>query len=446
VIARSLQEVADVTGGVLHGDGGARVDAVTIDSRDVRPGTLFAALSGEHVDGHDFAAQALAAGAVGVLGSRSAGSPCVVVPDVAIALADLARDNRARLSIPVVGVTGSQGKTSVKDLLTHVLGLSGPTIGSIGSFNNELGVPLTVLRADEHTEYLVVEMGARGIGHIATLCRITPPTIGVVLNVGHAHIGEFGSPEAIAQAKGELVEALPADGVAVLNADDPLVSAMAARTSARVLTFGRSGDVALGPVRLDAAGEPHFTLEHADITAQVHVPQIGEHHAINATAAAAAAIAVGLSLPEVAARLSTGAAASPMRMERAVRADGLVVINDSYNANPESMAAGLRAVAAIGDGRAVAVLGEMLELGEGSHDAHVEVGRLARELGFVRVVVVGSGARGIAEGAGDIATAVDDVDVAVRTLSASLSGDEVVLVKASKGGRLWRVATALLQG
>jgi UDP-N-acetylmuramoyl-tripeptide--D-alanyl-D-alanine ligase len=445
VIPRSLQEIADLTGGVLQGDGSTRIDAVTIDSRDVAPGTLFAALAGEHVDGHDFAEPAIASGASGVLGSRPTGAPGVVVDDVTTALAVLARDNRARLSIPVIGITGSQGKTSVKDLLAHVLAESGPTVAPVGSFNNELGVPLTVLRADDHTAYLLVEMGARGIGHIADLCGIAPPTMGLVLNVGHAHVGEFGSPELIAQAKGELVEALPADGVAVLNADDHRVAAMASRTYAGVLTFGLAGDVALGPVTLDNAGEPYFSLTYGGVTAEVHVPQIGEHHAINAAAAAATAIAAGVPLREVAERLSTATPGSPMRMERHVRSDGVVVVNDAYNANPESMAAALRAVAAISNGRAVAVLGEMLELGADSHEAHVRVGRLAAELGFTRLVVVGEGARGITEGAGDIAVTVEDVDVAVRTLSASLSAGEVVLVKASRGGRFERIANALLR-
>jgi UDP-N-acetylmuramoyl-tripeptide--D-alanyl-D-alanine ligase len=368
----------------------------------------------------------------------------VVVTDVTDSLGLLARDNLDHSSALVIGVTGSHGKTSVKDLLAHLLEPSGPTIAPVGSFNNLWGVPLTVLRTDSSTRFLVVEMGARGVGHIAELCQIAPPDIGVVLNVGTAHLGEFGSPEGIALAKGELVEALPADGVAVLNADDRLVAAMAERTTARLLTFGVSGDVAVGAVTLDDAGEPHFTLAHEGVVAEVHVPQIGAHHAMNAAAAAAAAIAAGLDLSTIAERLGTAGASSPMRMERHVRADGLVVINDAYNANPESMAAALRAVADIGHGHAVAVLGEMLELGDRSADAHREIGRLAADLGFARVLVIGQGAAPIADGAGTIAELVEDVDVAISTLSASLHTDDVVLVKASRGGRLERVAQALL--
>ena len=443
MIPVALDHVAEVTGGTIHAAAGLVVDSVEIDSREARAGTLFAALVGEHVDGHDFAAAAIESGATAVLASRELDVPCVVVADVTEALAALARDNRARTRASVIGLTGSQGKTSVKDLLAHVLGMSGPTIAPPGSYNNELGVPLTVLRADAETAYLVVEMGARGVGHIAELCSIATPDVGMVLNVGSAHVGEFGSAEVIAQAKGELVEALSPDGVAVLNADDPRVSAMESRTSARVLTFGMTGDVALGGVTLDDLGQPRFTLTYDGTTVDALVPQIGAHHAINAAAATAAAIAVGLDLTQIAERLATAVSASPMRMERHVRSDGLVVINDAYNANPESMAAALRAVAAVGNGP-IAVLGEMLELGEASRDGHLETGRLAAELGFARVIAVGSGAAAIAEGAGEIGETVEDVDTAIDLLSASLRADDVVLVKASRGGRLERVAHALL--
>lgn len=444
MIPIDLDRVAEMTGGSVHGDGSLVVSSVAIDSRAVEAGTLFAALAGEHVDGHEFASAAIEGGAPAVLASRVLDVPCVVVPDVTAALATLARNNRSRTSASVIGLTGSQGKTSVKDLLAHILDASGPTIAPPGSLNNELGVPLTVLRADADTTFLVIEMGARGVGHIAELCAIATPDIGMVLNVGSAHVGEFGSAEVIAQAKGELVEALSADGVAVLNADDPLVSAMASRTSARVLTFGTEADVALGPVSLDEDGQPHFTLTFEGTTVDAHVPQIGEHHAVNAAAAAAAAIAVGIDLGSIAERLSTATAASPMRMEHHVRGDGLVVINDAYNANPESMAAALRAVATLGKGRPIAVLGEMLELGEASRDAHLATGRLAADLGYVRVIAVGPGAAAIAEGAGEIGETTEDVDTAVEVLSASLRADDVVLVKASRGGRLERVALALL--
>ena len=447
MIVMLVSDIADVVGGQVHGDALMPVTApVTIDSRDVQPGGLFAALDGEHVDGHDFAGKALAAGASAVIASRPVDEPCIVVDDVTMALARLATHVLGRLDPVVVAITGSQGKTSVKDMLAAVLEPSGTTIAPVGSFNNELGVPLTVLRADQETKFLIVEMGARGVGHIASLCRIAPPDVAVVLNVGQAHVGEFGSPDVTARAKGEIVEALSPDGTAVLNADDARVAAMASLTSARVLTFGEAGEVVLDEVRLDEDGEPVFTLSHEGVSVEVHVPQIGAHHASNAAAAATTALALGLDLPVVAERLDHALARSPMRMERHVRDDGLVVIDDAYNANPESMAAALHALAGVGGHRTIAILGEMLELGDGSHDAHVEVGRLAAELGVDRVVAVGSGAAGIAEGAGDLGTAVADVDEALGELSAWLAPTDVVLVKASRGVRLERVTEALLGG
>ncbi len=447
----TLAEIAGVTGGAVVGDPTVVVDApATLDSRAVEQGGLFVAVVGEHVDGHDYAAQAVASGAAAVLGSRDTGVPAVVVPDVTRALGLLARhvlDERE--DVEVVALTGSSGKTSVKDLLAHVLAPDGATVATKGNFNNELGVPLTVLNVDELTRFLVVEMGARAIGDIAVLCEIAPPAIGMVLNVGSAHVGEFGSADNIAVAKGEMAEAVGPDGVVVLNADDGRVAAMRSRTEASVRTFGTGddADMEVGDVRLDTTGSPHFTLGHDRRRVEAHVPLIGEYHAMNAAAAALAAVSLGLDLPTVVERLETaGSATSPMRMERHVRDDGLVVVNDAYNANPESMEAALRAVAAIGAGRAVAVLGAMLELGADSHEAHRRIGRLAVELGFARVVVVGDDARGIAEGAGDLAETMSDVDVATHTLPASLSGDEVVLVKASRGVRLERVARALLEG
>ncbi len=441
----TLGEVARAVGGDLRGSNGdERVRHVVIDSRAAGPETLFAAVPGEHVDGHDYASAALQLGGVATISTREVDGPCIVVDDVTTSLGLLARHQLDGSTATVVALTGSQGKTSVKDLLAHVLAGSGPTVAPVGSFNNELGVPLTVLKLDEHTRYVVAEMGARGVGHIAVLCDIAPPSIGIVLNVGTAHLGEFGSPEAIARAKGELVEALPVSGTAVLNADDPRVLEMRSRTAAGVLTFGVTGDVRLGGVQIDMAGEPHFVLEHLDRDVDVHVPQVGAHHAINAAAAAAGAIAAGLDLVDIGARLSSASPTSPMRMARAVRDDGLLVVNDAYNANPESMTASLRAVAALPRGRHVAVLGEMLELGDAADEAHRAIGRLARDLGYDRVIVVGDGAAAIADGAGDIAESVADVDVAISTLSAWLSADDVVVVKASRGCRLERVAEGLL--
>lgn len=448
-----LDEIAEVVEGTLVGGAtDAVVDGpVVIDSRQVRPGSLFAALAGERVDGHDYASRAVFEGAVAVLASREVDAPAIVVTDVTEALARLARHVLRRLredgSLTVVGVTGSAGKTSVKDMLGAVLAAEGPTIAPEGSFNNELGVPLTVLRADQTTRFLVVEMGARGIGHIAQLCRIAEPDIGLVLNVGSAHASQFGSVQATAQAKGELVESLPGAGVAVLNADDPLVAAMATRTGARIASFGRAGqDVRfLSEPRLDASGQPRLRIEVDGREHELTVPQVGEHQVVNAAAALCAARAAGIDTEAALSVLANAVPASPMRMQRQLRDDGLLVLNDAYNANPESMAAALRALAAIAPrGRGVAVLGAMLELGEDSAERHEAIGRLAAELEVGRVVVVGEQAEPIARGAGAIAEVVPSPAAAVRTLVSSLRPDQVVLVKASRGERLERVAEGLL--
>jgi UDP-N-acetylmuramoyl-tripeptide--D-alanyl-D-alanine ligase len=458
VIALSLAEVAAATGGRLDfADPEAIVTGpAVVDSRAVVPGALFVAVAGERVDGHDFAAAAATAGAVGVLATRPVGVPAVVVPDTVAALGLLARrvvtDLTERSGLVVVGITGSQGKTSTKDLIAAVLESRGATIAPPGSFNNEIGLPLTACRAEESTRHLVLEMGARGAGHIRYLCELTPPRVGVVLNVGLAHVGEFGSREAIAAAKGELVEALPADGVAVLNADDPLVAAMAGRTAARVLTFGLgSADVRATDVRLDD-GRPVFTLTTPAGSAPVALPLHGAHHVGNALAAAAVGHELGISSSQIAAALAAAAPRSRWRMEVTTRADGVTVVNDAYNANPDSMRAALAATVAIaGQRRRWAVLGEMRELGESSHAEHEALGRLVADMDISRLVVVGEGARptlaGALEGRSWSAPPafVADVAGAVDLLRAELAPADVVLVKASRAAGLERVAEALLE-
>ncbi|MBD1271646.1 UDP-N-acetylmuramoyl-tripeptide--D-alanyl-D-alanine ligase [Aeromicrobium tamlense] len=447
----TLAQVAVATDGRVEGDDALSVEGpVAIDSRRVTPGCLFVAIPGEHVDGHDYVEAALEGGAVATLATRAVPGPHVIVADPVRALGRLAADRLASLrsetDLRVVAITGSQGKTSVKDLVAHVLRTEGATVAPEGSFNNELGVPLTVLRADAGTRHLVLEMGARGIGHIATLCEIAPPDVSVVLNVGTAHAGEFGGLDRTAQAKGELVEALDEHGTAVLNADDERVAAMASRTRGRVLTFGRAGQVRLvGDVTLDDAGHPRFVVEADGLTLDATVPQLGAHHAINAVAAVAATSALGVPVEAAVHALTTATATSPMRMERHETAGGVVVVNDAYNANPESMAAALRTLAGLAPGRGVAVLGEMLELGEDSPAQHHRIGRLAADLGIARVIAVGAGAAEIARGAGSAGLQMDDVEAAVDALSASLDAGDVVLVKASRGARLERVVEALLR-
>ncbi len=459
MIPMTLPEIAAVVGGEVHDDTGVTVTRPAfVDSRSPVEGGLFVAFGGEHVDGHDFADAAVEGGAAAVLGSRPVGRPAVVVPDPLDAVARLAHHVLAALpDVKVVALTGSQGKTSTKDLLSQVLSTAGTTVATAGSFNNELGLPLTVLRADSATEFLVLEMGARGIGHLADLCAVARPDVSLVLNVGKAHLGEFGTQEDIARAKGEIVDALPDDGVAVLNADDPLVAAMASRTGARTLTFGESAgaSVRLAGLDLDELGRPRFDLVADGETAHVQMTLVGEHQAHNAAAAAAVAVALGLRLDEAADALSQATASSRWRMEVHERADGVTVINDAYNANPDSMRAALKALAAVGRGRGpgartVAVLGEMRELGASSRDEHDAIGRLAVRLDIGQLVVVGEAARPLHLGAylegswGHESVFVHDNDEALAWLREHLGPGDVVLFKASRAAGLERVAEAVL--
>jgi UDP-N-acetylmuramoyl-tripeptide--D-alanyl-D-alanine ligase len=475
VIRLTLAEIAAITGGALHApdqgpapaargpalaDPGAAVvtGPVVIDSRRAEPGALFAALAGEHVDGHDFAPAAVAAGAVAVLAARPVpGVPAVVVGDVTVALGALAGAVARRLpAATIAGITGSSGKTSTKDLTAQLTERLGPTIAPEGSLNNEIGLPLTVLRADASTRYLILEMSARGTGHIAALCDIAPPRIGAVLNVGRAHAGEFGSLDGVAKAKGELPESLPADGVAILNADDPLVLAMANRTAARVVTFSvnhtRDAWVRAVGIRLDELGRATFRLLMPGGSAPVALRLHGAHHVPNALAAAAIAAELGMSTPAIADALSAATARSRWRMELRERPDGVLVVNDAYNANPDSMRAAIEALAHItrGGRRGFAVLGYMAELGDIEEASHAEAGRLAARAGVAGVIAVGKQASPVLDGAraetgwrGD-AIAVPDAPAAVAALRNLLRPGDVVLVKASHSAGLENVAAGLL--
>lgn len=449
----------------LIGDPQAPVGpAVVIDSRRAEPGCLFVALPGERVDGHDFVAAAVAAGAAAVLVARElpVSVPQLVVDDPAAALAVLARglvDEAMAAGMTSVAVTGSSGKTSTKDLIAQLLAGAGETVAPVGSQNNEIGVPLTATRVAPGTRFLVSEFGARGLGHISWLCTVVPPQIGVVLNVGQAHLGEFGSQAAIAQAKGELVEALPAQGWAVLNAADPLVAGMAGRTSARLASFGAADG--LGELRvwaeqvnLDELSRPSFEL-HADGlvegVAPVSLLVSGAHQVDNALAAAAVAVLVGIDLSQVAEALGQAQAQSRWRMELTTRADGLLVVNDAYNANPDSMAAALESLARLRrpGGRLLAVLGDMLELGEESASHHRRVGQLASELGIDHLIVIGDHAEELAAGArvGGVGVSMaPDRVAAFATATDWLGPNDVVLVKASRGLALETVAQALAEG
>ncbi|MDT9694465.1 UDP-N-acetylmuramoyl-tripeptide--D-alanyl-D-alanine ligase [Streptomyces sp. P17] len=458
MIALSLAEIAEVVGGQTYDipDPSVRVTGPVVrDSREAGPGSLFVAFVGERVDGHDFAAQVVEAGAVAVLASRPVGVPAIVVDDVQAALGALARHVVRKLGTPLVALTGSAGKTSTKDLIAQVLRRKAPTVFTPGSLNNEIGLPLTALSATEETRFLVLEMGARGIGHIRYLTELTPPKIGLVLNVGTAHIGEFGGREQIAQAKGELVEALPEDGAAILNADDPLVRAMASRTKAKVILFGESGeaDVRAENVRLTDSGQPAFMLHTPSGASEVTMRLYGEHHVSNALAAAAVAHELGMSAQEIATALSEAGSLSRWRMEVTERPDGVTIVNDAYNANPESMRAALRALAAMGKGRRTwAVLGKMAELGDEALAEHDAVGRLAVRLNVSKLVAVGGReASWLQLGAynegswGEESVHVSDAQAAVDLLRSELRPGDVVLVKASRSVGLESVAQALVE-
>ena len=487
MIALTAAEIADITNGRLAAEPGITPASVVTDSREATAGSLYVAKPGENADGHDFVGAAFDRGAVLALVERevadAAGTnyPAVVVEDAVLAMGALAAESVRRIrarraaagaAFTVIGITGSAGKTTTKDLLAGIFAAAdaeGATVAPQGSYNGEIGVPLTVFKADFDTRYLVIEMGATGIGHIQYLADMVRPEIGVVLGVGSAHAGEFGGIDNIAVAKGELVEALPAEGTAVLNLDDSRVAAMAARTRARVLGYtsraagiGQDNsvqtDVAQADVvraegvELNAEGHPEFELylpgdvtstgQAQQETTQHHVAAklIGAHHIANLLAAAAAAHAAGIPGAQIAASLSAQTAASRWRMERTERPDGVTVINDAYNANPESMRAALRTLAELGRGRRTwAVLGAMLELGPDSIREHMAVGTQVVRLNISRLVVVGREARSlyvsaVNEGSwGDECVFAETADEAYELLQAELQPGDLVLFKSSNG-------------
>jgi UDP-N-acetylmuramoyl-tripeptide--D-alanyl-D-alanine ligase len=463
MIAMSAGDVAALTGGRLEGVAAqtAVTGPVVVDSRLCTAGSLFVCLPGEHSDGHAHVGDAFRRGAVAAIASRPVDGPAIVVDDTLRSLGFLAGGVlRRTTNCHVVGVTGSSGKTSTKDLIAAVfahagLERAGSTVAAAASLNNEVGLPLTVLRVEESTRHLVCEYSARGPGHIAYLCGIARPAIAVVLNVGTAHLGEFGSREVIAASKGELVAALAADGLAILNVDDPLVAAMRSRTTAKVIGFGASADadVRIDSLVLDAQARPRFRLVTAEGSIKIRLQLSGAHQASNAAAAAAVGLAEGLTLGEVADALAEVTAVSAHRMQVTSRADGLLVVDDAYNANPESVRAALDALAVLAAGRtgsSWAVLGEMRELGSGSAELHAAVGRQAASLGIDHLVVVGERAHAIRSGARSVVGWQGTVDLAsdaaaaTAVVMAAASPTDVVLVKASNALALWRVAEALL--
>ncbi len=511
MIDLTVAQIAEVVGGTLadispQAAAELRVTGtVEFDSRAVGPGGLFLALPGARSDGHDHAASAVAAGAVAVLAARPVGVPAIVVAPkpgaggaeaglagvlehdfdgsgaaVLAALAKLAKAVAAELvagGLTIIGITGSSGKTSTTDLVAAVLAPLGEVVAPPGSFNNELGHPWTVLRATRRTRYLVREMSARHPGNIAALAEIAQPAIGVVLNVGTAHLGEFGSREAIARTKAELPQAVPPSGVVILNVDDPAVAAMADATAGRVVRVSRASRTDPGPwkgpvvwaegVSLDELARPRFTMHANDTAAEIQLGVYGDHQVTNALCAAAVRLQCGASVEQVAVALAGAGPVSRHRMQVTTRADGVTVIDDAYNANPDSMRAGLQALAWIAHGgagqstrRSWAVLGEMVELGEDAIAEHDRIGRLAVRLDVSRLVVVGTGRSMSAmhhgavmegswgtepdKGADKGAVNVADGDAALALLRAEVQPGDVVLVKASKAAGLAALADALL--
>lgn len=452
----TIGELALIVGGTLHNaDASALITAPPFhDTRQPRPGGIFLALKGEQVDGHDFASAAIESGAVAVMAERAVDAPAILVDDVLAALGIWAAHHRRSLPhLRTVGITGSQGKTTTKDLLAQVLERVAPTVSPIGSYNNDLGAPLTLLLCTEQTRYCVVEMGARHEGDIARLASMADLDVGAVLVVGTAHIGEFGSREAIARTKGEIVRGLSADKVAVLGTYDELTPGIASGLAARVVRFGPEGEVRAEGLTM-RAGFAHFELLAPQGRADIHLQLPGEHQVPNALAAAACALALGIDMTQVAEGLNAAVSRSRWRMELQHRSDGLLVINDAYNANPESMRAALRTLAELArerGGKSIAVVGEMRELGESSAQEHDAIGRLAVRLDISRLVVVGAGAKAIHMGAahegswGEESVFVESIDQAIEQTRIAAGANDVVLVKASRSLGLERVAAALME-
>ncbi len=442
--------IAGAVGGTLHGDPAIEISSVVKDSRDAAPGALYIAFGGERVDGHDYVTAARDEGAVLSLVTRPVSGDHIVVEDTERALGELAKAHLARLrergSLRVVGITGSNGKTTTKDLLAAVVD---GVVATRGNLNNAIGLPLTVLRADADTDVLVLEMGADAAGDLAYLTGIAPLDVAVVLGVGAAHVGRYASREALAHEKASILAGLVPGGVAVLNADDAIVARMASRVrgDASLITFGTSAEaqVRATGVELDA-GRASFAIDGV----QISLSLVGEHHVTNALAAFAVARALGVEPQDAAARIGAAGPASPHRMALTFREDGIRILDDSYNASPESMAAALKALKGIaGSGRSIAVLGAMRELGETSLDEHFRIGLLAVRLRIDLTLVVGDEAKAIYDSAvregswGDEAAFVTTIDEAERYLNDVASEGDTILVKASHGADLWRLADRL---
>lgn len=459
----TIAELAQVTSGTIGGgDPNSTVSGFFVDSRQSVVGGVFVAIVGERVDGHLFLSDVRSAGAgLALINDSFKGVvpqdlPVLIVADSVKALGQIAHWTRVtKMSATVIGVTGSSGKTTTKDFIAKVLEQCGPTEYARNSFNTEVGLPLTIVGANSDTQFLVLEMGMRGIGHIETLAQIAAPDIGVVTNVGSAHVGLLGSVDNIARAKGELIRALGPHGCAVLNADDPLVRNMSTTTSATIVMYGehpdahyRATDIALG-----TDGRASYTLHHQGESYPVDLLIPGEHQVPNSLAAIAACASAGIEVGRVALLISQVDQISKWRMEVTHLANDVTVINDCYNANPESMRAALKTLANMARGkRSIAVLGPMKELGDHSMQEHDSLGRLAVRLDISRLLCVGDEMKVTHLGAsqegswGDESHWVPDVEAALEYLRTNIESGDVVLIKASRSVGLDRVAHALISG
>jgi UDP-N-acetylmuramoyl-tripeptide--D-alanyl-D-alanine ligase len=450
----TLGQICDIVGGKLIGDPTIRVSGISIDSRTCTSGDLFAAIAGERVDGHDYVAQAVGNGASALLTSKQVDGAQVIVPaspdaldPVIYAIAKISSHVRSLMrGVEVIGITGSSGKTSTKDMIGQVLSHAATTHAPSGSQNNELGLPLTLLSAPRDVKYLVAEMGMRGLGHISYLCELAQPTIGVITNVGRAHIGEVGSIEGIAKAKSELVRAIQSSGVVILNADDERVLAMRELTEATVFTYGfaSTADVRAENLQLSAYGSYNFDLVYRGERIPASIPMLGEHNVLNALAAAAVGVAVGMEVTDIARALTTLKQMSKWRMEVQQIPGNVTIINDAYNANPESMTAALETLTAIpATGKTFSILGKMHELGNDSDAIHAQIAKLASDLGVTHVVAVGDEAKAYglpvlatdaktSEGESQKSVWLPDFDSACDYIVNEVNSGDILLFKASR--------------
>lgn len=451
MIALTSRQIADIVHGQLHCAENILVTKEPVfDSREVVAGSIFLALKGDFRDGHDFAQSAVEQGAALVLASRKVDAPCIVVPDVLVALGELAHFVRGRLpNLKVIGITGSQGKTTTKDLLAWILRMQAETVATYASFNNELGAPLTLLRCTETTQYCILEMGARHVGDIKALCKIAEPDIGVVLEVGRAHVGEFGSVQAVAETKSELVNNLKEGGIAILGRYDEFTPKMAEGLQVPVLTFGQTHEAQVRATDIDIReGRAHFDLVTPQGRQAVALRLVGAHQIPNALAAAAVCTALHIPIDVIAGGLSTAELQSKWRMELHEVAD-LLIINDAYNANPDSTAAALRTLSLFAQergGQSWAFLGRMHELGESDFEEHARIGLLAHSLGIDNLVCIGA-----PEYAHDLPKD-SEMDVHfcktkedALEISNYFSPGDVVLVKASRAEKLEELVKLLIE-